>query len=155
MKKTILLLAALAGVGYYLHWFNFTTSGTGTNEHINITLDKTKIQQDEGKALQVLKAEEQRVQQDAAQAGQANGDQSADGRPSANRRQPAYGNQQPAYDPNQQSAGGGYDPNVPPAGAPAYDPYDTSSPAGAGQPRIAPPRSAKRPPPSDLDRGFE
>ena len=151
MKKTILLLAALAGVAYYLHWFNFTTSGTGSNEHINITLDKTKIQQDEGKALQVLKAEEQRIQQDAAQAGQANEYQSADGR----QRQPSFGRQQPAFDPNQQSAGAGYEPNAAPAGAAAYDPYDTSPSAGAGQPRIAPPRSAKRPQPADLDRGFE
>ncbi|HVC93709.1 MAG TPA: hypothetical protein VND64_08465 [Pirellulales bacterium] len=154
MKKTILLLAALAGVAYYLHWFNFTTTGTGSNEHINITLDKTKIQQDEGKALHVLQAEEQRIQQDAAQAGQANGNQPANARESE-------------YDPNQQSAGAGqvrswkpgnkssYDPNASSSGEPAFDPYDTSPPAGAGQPRIAPPRSAKRPPPSDLDRGFE
>jgi len=154
MKKTILLLAALAGVAYYLHWFNFTTTGTGSNEHINITLDKTKIQQDEGKALHVLQAEEQRIQQDAAQAGQANGDQPAGESQSAHGRQSAN-RSQPAYDPNQQSAGVRHDPNATPSGEPAFDPYDTSPHAGAGQPRIAPPRSAKRPPPSDLDRGFE
>jgi hypothetical protein len=147
MKKTILMLAALAGVAYYLHWFNFTTSGTGSNEHINITFDKAKIQQDEVKAVRVLKQEEQRIQQDAAQAGPADP------------VQPAYDpNQQSAgetYDPNQQSAGPTFGPSIPPSGAPAYDPYDSNPPAAAPQPRYVPPRSAKRPPPSDLDRGFE
>ncbi|HUY33283.1 MAG TPA: hypothetical protein VMV69_10925 [Pirellulales bacterium] len=151
MKKTILLLAAVAGAGYYLHWFNFTTSGTGTDEHINITLDKTKIHADESKAVRVLKLEGQRIQQDAALPGPANGSQ-------------------PASDPNQQSAGAARDANATPSGPPAYDPYAPNPPAAqpgyaptaqpgsyapTAPPGYAPPRSAKRQPPSELDQGFE
>jgi hypothetical protein len=149
MKKTILLLLLLIGVAYYLHWFNFTTEGTGTNEHINITLDKTKIAEDEAKAVRVLKDEEQRIAQDAAQGGEV-----------APNRQSAG---QSSYDPNgaprraeawQPGKKIGYDPNGTPSGAPTYDPYDPNPPVSSGNGRIAP-RSAKRPPPSDLDRGFE
>jgi hypothetical protein len=144
MKKTILLLLLLVGVAYYLHWFNFTTEGTGTNEHINITLDKAKIAQDEAKAVRVLKDEEQRIAHDAAQGGAAGPDrQSAE--QSSYRSAETW---QPGKTP-------GYDPNGTASGAPTYDPYDPNPPAPAGNGRYTPPRSAKRPPPSDLDRGFE
>jgi hypothetical protein len=142
MKKTILLLVALVGLAYYLHWFTFTTDGTGTTQHINVTLDKTKIEQDEAKALHVLKDEEQRIQQDASQA-------PAQGNLSAQYPQ----SQVPGADPDryQQRTGG---PNVSSAAQGGYDPYDTST-APRGNGRNNPQRSVKRAPPSELDRGFE
>jgi hypothetical protein len=156
MKKTILLLAVLVGLAYYLHWFSFTTEGTGPTEHINITFDKTKIEQDEGTALRVLKDEERRIQQDASQTAPDGGDGPVGRRqPQANggfgQRTAADPNSQLPYDPNQQPPASSYGPH----GTSAYDPYDTNPPAPAGQGRSVPPRSAKRPPPSELDRGFE
>jgi hypothetical protein len=145
MKKTIFVLALLVGVAYYLHWFNFTTEGTGNNEHINITLDKAKIAEDEAKAARVLHDEAQRIEQDAAQAGSAGAAPSPGDDPAAaqlRQRAPVY--------PAQPTANGRVAP-------PEFDPYasgGSASSANSGG-RTAPSRSVKRPPPSDFDRGFE
>jgi hypothetical protein len=144
MKKTIFVLALLVGAAYYLHWFNFTTEGTGSNEHVNITFDKAKIAEDEAKAVRVLHDEAGRLEQDAAHEGYAVTPAPASSLAVPQDRPRASVGQE-------QSTGNG---RVAP---PSFDPYEPSgtTPATNSNGRSAPSRSAKRPPPSDFDRGFE
>lgn len=153
MKKTILLLALIAGGGYYLHWYTFTTETVGNSEHVNVVIDKNKIKQDEEQALEKLHGmqgqAESQVLEDARQrvssaiapenAGpavqvveQPNGFAPRTGYPP----QGAY--QQPS----------GYAPQTP--YPPQQDPYGEPQSYSPPQPR-QPPRTAAQ----DLDRGFE
>ncbi len=47
----VVLFAILAGVGYYQGWWAFSTHDEKGNFHINITVDKDKIEQDKKKAI--------------------------------------------------------------------------------------------------------
>jgi hypothetical protein len=70
MKRAILLLVVVVGGAFYLGWFTFTTDGTGQNEQVHIVINKEKVHQDEGRALQKLHELEQQAEAQA-QAGAA------------------------------------------------------------------------------------
>lgn len=59
MKKFIvfllLLAACIVGLGFYLDWFNLTTSRDDKSTNINLQVDTEKVQQDQEKAKQELK----------------------------------------------------------------------------------------------------
>lgn len=82
MKRAILLLVVLVGGAFYLGWFTFTTDNAGHTEHVNIVINKDKIQQDEGRAVEKLHSLEQQAEEQAQTNGQAlpAADRSADRR---------------------------------------------------------------------------
>ena len=65
MKRAILLLVVLVGGAFYLGWFTFTTDNVGKTEHVNIVINKDKIQQDEGRAVEKLHSLEQQAEEQA------------------------------------------------------------------------------------------
>ncbi len=158
MKNTILLLALVAGAGYLLHWYTFSTETDGNTERIHIVIDKDKIKQDEERALEKIRREgrrfiensgEQTDDQESESDGQSRRDPYGQGRyqPRRESYRPAYGNQ-PAVqvveqpEPQGDSTQGGY--------APEQDPYSLpDSPAALPAPR-RPARTAAQ----DLNRGF-
>lgn len=82
MKRAILLLVVLVGGAFYLGWFTFTTDNAGKTEHVNIVINKDKIQQDEGLAVEKLHSLEQQAEEQARVNAQAvpPADRSADRR---------------------------------------------------------------------------
>ncbi len=47
----VLVVAAVIGLGFYRGWWNFASDSTGTKVHLNVTVDKDKIQEDKKNAL--------------------------------------------------------------------------------------------------------
>jgi len=56
-----LVLVLVAALGYYLDWFSFTRTDGPNQTHIEITVDKAKIRQDEETAKQKIKSTGERV----------------------------------------------------------------------------------------------
>jgi hypothetical protein len=140
MKRAILLLVVVVGGAFYLGWFTFTTDNSGQTEHVNIVINKEKVQQDEARALDKLHAYEQQAESRAATAGQS----SSSEQPTVARRaapEPgpsAYQTTQPGVYPTS--------PIEPPSAG--NDPYEVS----------APPQPAERPaaePADSFSRGFQ
>ena len=77
MKKAILLLIVVVGGAFYLGWFTFSTSGTGSTEHVDVVIDKDKIHEDELKAFEKLNEYEQQLSKQAEKNAAANTDTSA------------------------------------------------------------------------------
>jgi hypothetical protein len=50
----VLLVACVAGLGFYLGWFQVASDGTEGKTHITLTVDKEKIKADEQKALDTV-----------------------------------------------------------------------------------------------------
>jgi acetolactate synthase regulatory subunit len=48
----VLIVACIVGMGYYLEWFHVGSESDGDKVHINVTVDKDKIQEDKKKALE-------------------------------------------------------------------------------------------------------
>ena len=46
----LLLVAGVAGLGFYLDWFHLSTASTDQKTNITITVDQNKIREDEEKA---------------------------------------------------------------------------------------------------------
>ncbi|HEV3339984.1 MAG TPA: hypothetical protein VG125_06495 [Pirellulales bacterium] len=65
MKRAILLLVVVVGGAFYLGWFTFTTDGTGPTEQVHIVINKDKVHQDEGRALEKLHEFEQQAEAQA------------------------------------------------------------------------------------------
>lgn len=157
MKKTILLLALVAGAGYYLHWYTFSTESEGNTQHVHIVIDKDKIKQDEERALEKLRGESNRILDDSGQQMRYRAplDQGQSGPdPYGQGQYPPRGNYRPAG--NQPAVQVVQQPEPPqdyrPQGAyaPEQDPYslpDSASPPAA-------PRRPVRTAAQDLDRGF-
>jgi hypothetical protein len=140
MKRAILLLVVLVGGAFYLGWFTFTTDSTGQTEHVNIVINKDKVQQDEGRALQKLHSLEQQAEEQGRTSAQGlpGADRSADRRMQTLPQPIApYEPQQPGNVSNetryQPAAGTEYAPAEP---APqSVDPYETPQrPRSAGRP---------------------
>jgi len=77
MKKAILLLVVVVGGAFYLGWFTFTTSGTGSTEHVDIVIDKDKVHDAELKAFEKLNEYEQQLSKQAEKNAAAKTDTSA------------------------------------------------------------------------------
>jgi hypothetical protein len=48
----VLLVACVAGLGFYMGWFHLGSDGADGKTHITLTVDKEKIQADEKKVLE-------------------------------------------------------------------------------------------------------
>ena len=158
MKKTILLLALIAGGGYYLHWYTFSTQSVGDTEHVHVIIDKNKIQQDEQRALEKLRGTQGQVEgqllEDAKQRVESNFGAAGDAPAVQVVEQPNGYSPRNNYPPQ-----GGYAPqgnDAPPAeyapqggAAPQQDPY--ADPQRSSPPPRRPARTASQ----DLDRGFQ
>ena len=152
MKKTILLLALIAGGGYYLHWYTFSTQSVGDTEHVHVIIDKNKIKQDEERALEKLRGTQGQLEgqllEDARQRVESNF------RDAGNAPAVQVVEQQNGYSPRNNYPPQG---NVAPPGeyapqggaAPQQDPYADPQPASP------PPRRPARTASQDLDRGFQ
>ncbi|HEV7224817.1 MAG TPA: hypothetical protein VGN42_19050 [Pirellulales bacterium] len=159
MKKTILLLALVAGAGYYLHWYTFSTETSGNTEHVHINIDKDKIKQDEQRAIEKLRGAQGQVEgqiiDEARQRVSSQGGQNGNSTPispySPRPNQPAAQvvEQPGGYPPQSQyPPQNGYAPQG--AYAPPQDPY--AEPQSETPPaRRQPARTAAQ----DLDRGFQ
>ena len=55
MMTLALIVAAVAGLGFYLGWFQVTSDTLDHKVHVGLTVDKDKIQADEKKAMGKLR----------------------------------------------------------------------------------------------------
>jgi predicted negative regulator of RcsB-dependent stress response len=46
-----LILAVVAGLGFYLGWFHFSSSSDNDSAHVTMSVDKDQIQKDTDKAV--------------------------------------------------------------------------------------------------------
>jgi hypothetical protein len=51
----VLIVAGIAGLGFYLGWFTFTSDSTDGKGHIGVTIDKAKFDKDEKEAQKKLR----------------------------------------------------------------------------------------------------
>jgi hypothetical protein len=47
----VVLVALVAGIGYYQGWWSFSTTDTKGNLHIDVNVDKEKIEKDKKKLM--------------------------------------------------------------------------------------------------------
>lgn len=48
----VLIVVGVVGLGFYRGWWRFASDSTGTKVHLNVTVDKDKIQEDKQEALE-------------------------------------------------------------------------------------------------------
>ena len=55
MARMLLVLAVIvavvAGLGFYRGWFHFSSGSDGKNAHVTVSVDKDQIQEDKDKAV--------------------------------------------------------------------------------------------------------
>lgn len=68
MKRAILLLIVVVGGAFYLGWFTFTTDSSGPTEHVDIVIDKGKVEASEQQAIEGAKKFVQQLENHAATA---------------------------------------------------------------------------------------
>jgi predicted negative regulator of RcsB-dependent stress response len=61
----VLLLAGIAGLGFYQGWFHFSTNSTDNKSSATITVDQDKIRADEGKAKEKVEEFGQKAKEKA------------------------------------------------------------------------------------------
>jgi hypothetical protein len=59
----VLLVAGIAGLGYYLGWYNISTGGTDGKPNATITVDQDKIEADKEKAKEKVQDLGQKVKE--------------------------------------------------------------------------------------------
>lgn len=136
MKRAILLLVVVIGGAFYLGWFTFTTDNSGQTEHVNIVIDKNKIQQDEARALEKLHAYEQQIESHAPS-----------GQPGA-RPQPVAQQPRQSDSPPEAMQGEGYSTYPAQPAAAGADPYELPEPP-------QPPRRPAAETADSFSRGFQ
>jgi len=47
----VLIVAVVAGLGFYMGWFHFSSGRDGNNAHVTVSVDKDQIQEDKDKAV--------------------------------------------------------------------------------------------------------
>jgi hypothetical protein len=50
-----LIVAIVAGLGFYMGWFHFSSGSDGNNTHVTVSVDKDQIQKDKDKAVDKVK----------------------------------------------------------------------------------------------------
>jgi hypothetical protein len=65
----VVLLIAVAAVGYYLDWFKLSTADSSGKTNISVTIDKEKIREDEERAKAKVQDLGQRAKEQAKQPG--------------------------------------------------------------------------------------
>jgi hypothetical protein len=56
-----LIVAGVAGLGFYMGWFHFSSGSDVKNAHVTVSVDKDQIQKDKDKAVDKVKDLEQRA----------------------------------------------------------------------------------------------
>ena len=46
-----LIVAVVAGLGFYMGWFHFSSGGDGNSAHVTVSMDKGQIEKDKDKAV--------------------------------------------------------------------------------------------------------
>ena len=59
----VLLVACVAGLGFYLGWFRLSADSEGQKTNITITVDQEKIREDEEKAKEKVQEVGQKVKE--------------------------------------------------------------------------------------------
>ncbi|MFH1634655.1 MAG: hypothetical protein ABIG63_11705 [Chloroflexota bacterium] len=47
----VLIVAVVAGLGFYMGWFHFSSGSDGNISHVTVSMDKDQIQEDKDKAV--------------------------------------------------------------------------------------------------------
>jgi len=47
----VLIVAVVAGLGFYMGWFHFSSGSDDNNAHVTVSVDKGQIQEDRDKAV--------------------------------------------------------------------------------------------------------
>jgi predicted negative regulator of RcsB-dependent stress response len=47
-----LIVAVVAGVGFYMGWFHFSSGSDGNSAHVTVSVDKDQMQRDKDKAVE-------------------------------------------------------------------------------------------------------
>ena len=47
----VLIVAVVAGLGFYMGWFHFSSGSDDNNAHVTVSVDKGQIQEDKDKAV--------------------------------------------------------------------------------------------------------
>ena len=47
----VLIVAIVAGLGFYMGWFHFSSGSDGKNAHVTVSVDKDQIQKDKDRAV--------------------------------------------------------------------------------------------------------
>ena len=59
----VLVVAGIAGLGFYQGWWRLSTGGTDGKTNVPVTVDQEKIEQDKEKAKEKMKELEQKVKE--------------------------------------------------------------------------------------------
>lgn len=51
----VLIVAVVAGLGFYMGWFHFSSASDGNSAHVTVSMDKGRIQEDKDKAVDKVK----------------------------------------------------------------------------------------------------
>ena len=51
----VLIVAIVAGLGFYMGWFHFSSGSDGKNAHVTVSVDKDQIQKDKDRAVDKAK----------------------------------------------------------------------------------------------------
>jgi uncharacterized protein (UPF0333 family) len=57
----VLIVAVVAGLGFYMGWFHFSSGSDGMNAHVTVSVDKDQIQKDKNKALDKVETATQKA----------------------------------------------------------------------------------------------
>ncbi len=58
----VLIVACVIGLGFYQKWFQVSSDSTDGKGHLELTVDKDKIREDETKALHKVQGQEHQTQ---------------------------------------------------------------------------------------------
>ena len=47
----VLIVAVVAGLGFYMGWFHFSSGSDDKNAHVTVSVDRDQIQKDKDKAV--------------------------------------------------------------------------------------------------------
>jgi hypothetical protein len=47
----VLIVAVVAGLGFYMGWFHISSGSDGNNAHVTVSVDKNQIQEDKDTAV--------------------------------------------------------------------------------------------------------
>ena len=47
----VLIVAVVAGLGFYMGWFHFSSGSDGNSTHVTVSMDKDQIQEDKDKTV--------------------------------------------------------------------------------------------------------
>jgi multidrug efflux pump subunit AcrB len=61
-----LIVAVVAGLGFYMGWFHFSSGSDGKSAHVTVSVDKGQVQEDTDKAVDKVQDLGQQTQDEVA-----------------------------------------------------------------------------------------